>query len=196
MTQTEPLVIDEAFVKRVDEIVNLAVTPAYRRYKNYGVHKDDLANQAWVWMLEHKDTTLRLLTGSEAWLQRRLRGVADRYARKQKALSVGYSPVDEVFYGMKQLACLLPDAFDPDAQVPQTGPSDTPSGSGTSVYGDWQAALMDVRRALKRVNPTVVHELQRWCEQGQPASQIENTNGIVRSSLRELQRALGGPSPW
>src|SRR6476469_7621491 len=111
---------------RVIHLVERATATAYKRYRRF-VARNDLMQEQWIWLCTNPPRATALLEKSETFLYIRLRTVAERYARKEKATKCGYKPEDEIFYTEDTIIELLPDALDPQASAPQLGPDETPA---------------------------------------------------------------------
>lgn len=175
MTQT----LDQALMGRVEWCVARAASPIYRRYRPH-VHVDDLRQQCWLWVLEHQNKAEELLEASDGFLVRRLRSVAERYARREKAVRTGYRPQDEHFYSLAQIVDLLPEALDPDAT----------SGANNGSM-EWETSIADIRGAVAALLPGARGRLVSWVN----GSDMETTNDDIKSILRQIQMRLGGPRP-
>lgn len=165
-------------VARVEWCIPRAAAPVYRRYKTW-VHADDVRQQLWLWVMEHRDTTTRLLDTSDGYLVRRLRDVAERYARREKAARSGYRPDDEYFYTLPQIANLLPDALDPEVH------------GGTSGSMEWESSIADIRGAVAGLQPEPRARLAQWTAGGDTTEIPDD----IRSILRQMQQKLGGARP-
>lgn len=165
---------------RVAKAVTTAAGVAYRWQRWVGA--DDLRQELWLWVCSHPDMALAL--AEKGWLTRRLRTVGERYARRQKAAKLGYSPQDEVFYSVSRIRRMLPEALDPEA----TPPVETYRENG--LYGEWVTALADVRRALQLVKEQHRRALLAWYR-GERGDEAED----VVAALFAVQHQLGGSRP-
>jgi len=175
-------------MKTIETAVREAVSPIARRYFRY-VDRADLIQECYAWAVSHPKTVQSLADNSQAYLTRRLRTIAERYARREKAVKVGYSPDDELYYSFTRLVELLPDAFDPEATPPQTGYSDVAS-SRERTFQEWETAIADVRQGLKQIPPAAQGQLRRYV-----VDNVDETDPDFVSAVRCLQRRLGGPRP-
>lgn len=173
---------------RLSRCVLYAARPVYRRFRSH-VRLDDLMQELWVWVFGHQATVAELLARSDAYLIRRLRTHAERYARREKAAREGYSPDDEAFYSIGQIIGLLPDVLDPYALPSQVRASEI-SGKSES-YMDWETSVADVRKAASKLADGHLREIRGWMDQDMPDPIPDD----VLSALRMMQRYLGGPKP-
>lgn len=155
-----------------------SVWPRYRRFTD----RDDVIQQLWLWVAGHEEAVQKLLAGEEWMMLRRLRTVAERYCRAERAARIGYEPADEYFYSRRQLARLIFDAFDAEAIPPTEG------YRADELYTEWTTEIADVRAALKRI-PLGAYSTLRAVAAGE----VPEDSVYVRDALWELQKALGGP---
>lgn len=175
-------------LKEAEAIVAESVAPVARRFHRF-VSNRDLQQQCWLWIVAHPTTADALFKKSRAFLIRRLRTTAERYARRQKAATLGYHPDDEYFYSLTRLEELLPDAFDPEATPPA---SHYEGGvTGERHFAEWETSLADARAGLRRI------PLHHWAALNDQYGDGEGCplEDTVRAALRALQRVLGGPRP-
>lgn len=165
----------------------VAVKPIGRRYRRI-VSVDDLRQECWLWAVEHKDWTRQALEVSDAYLVRRLRGVAERYARREKAARGGYSVDDEMYYSIAAIANLLPEALDPQAVTP-AGQASEVKGSAER-YMEWETSIADIRGAVAKLTGKERYTLQWWLD-----TNIDDPPPEVTTILRKIQKSLGGARP-
>lgn len=177
------------FHPSVHECIRQAAGTIWRRYRRW-VEREDVEMELWAWVYGHPDKT-NDLAEHESWLLRRLRTVAERFARKEKAQRSGYHPDDEVWYSQWHVVELLPDALNPAATPPQS-PMDelAVTGGGGGKYSDWEASMADLRGALAKMCSTDVAALRRLV-----ADRGTINEPATRAALWTLQRLLGGPHP-
>lgn len=173
----------------VHDCIRQAAGTIWRRYRRW-VEREDVEMELWAWVCGHQDKT-RELAQHESWLLRRLRTIAERYARREKAQRSGYHPDDEVFYSQWHILQLLPEALNPAATPPQAAMNDvTVTGGGASTFSDWEACIADLRAALGKLSSGDVALLRRLV-----ADRTTISEQATRSALWTLQRHLGGPHP-
>lgn len=190
----------------------------YRRYKNY-VEKDDIKQECLAWamtrnsyineqMLEPDEDKRKY---NESRIAYQMRRVAERYARKEKALKSGYQTADEVYYESAKLGQLLPfviaSVVDGTVleQIQQMIQDGQPKGkSSPSEGGNLLATLIDIKRCflkldvedqtLLRLRHFDNYTLQQIA--GQLECAVSTADRRCNNSLRKLINLLGGPSPW
>ena len=209
MTELHPIIYD---------LVPSVANTIYRRYKNY-VERDDIRQECIAWaMTRAADHTVDLMEADEAkrrhneqriaWQMKR---VAERYARKEKAVKSGYSTSDEVYYESFTLGQLLPfviaSVLDGTVleQVQQMIQDGQPKGrSSPSEGGNLLASLIDIKKGYLKLeveDQTILrlrhHEnftLQQVAQYLECATSTADRR--CTQSLRKLQEILGGISPW
>jgi len=209
VTELHPIIYD---------LVPSVANTIYRRYKNY-VERDDIKQECVAWaMTRANDHNVDLMEPDEhkrrhneqriAWQMKR---VAERYARKEKAIKSGYSTVDEVYYESFTLAQLLPfviaSVLDGTVleQVQQMIQDGQPKGkSSPSEGGNLLASLIDIKKGYLKLeveDQTILrlrhHEnftLQQVAQYLECATSTADRR--CTQSLRKLQEILGGSSPW
>ena len=209
MTELHPVIYD---------LVPSVANTIYRRYKSY-VEKDDIKQECMAWaMTRANDHNVDLMEPIEerrkhneqriAWQMRR---VAERYARKEKAIKSGYNTTDEVYYESFTLGQLLPfviaSVIDGTVleQVQQMIQDGQPKGrSSPSEGGNLLASLIDIKKGylqlevedqtLLRLRHHENYTLQQIA--GHLECAISTADRRCAQSLRKLQEILGGISPW
>jgi RNA polymerase sigma factor (sigma-70 family) len=194
MTELHPIVYD---------LVPAVATTIHRRYKNY-VEKDDIKQECMAWAMT-RSSYIR-----EQMLDQ-MRRVAERYARKEKALKSGYQTTDEAYYESAGLGQLLPfviaSVVDGTVleQIQQMIQDGQPKGkSSPSEGGNLLATLIDIKRCFLRLDTQDqlllrLRHFDNFTLQ-QIAAQLEcavsTADRRCQHALRRLIELLGGPSPW
>jgi RNA polymerase sigma factor (sigma-70 family) len=200
------------------DLASAVASTIYRRYKNY-VEKDDIKQECMAWaigrsayineqMLEPDEDKRK---HNESRIAYQMRRVAERYARKEKALKSGYQTADEVYYESAKLGQLLPfviaSVVDGTVleQIQQMIQDGQPKGkSSPSEGGNLLATLIDIKRCymkldvqdqtLLRLRHFDNYTLQQIA--GQLECAVSTADRRCNNSLRKLIELLGGPSPW
>lgn len=209
MTNVHPVVYDLA--------PSVAYT-LYRRYKSY-VEKADLEQECLQWALSRDEWIAELMSVPDeedlkhnekriAWQMRR---VAERYARKEKAIKSGYQLNDEVYYETFTLGQLLPfvvaSVIDGTVleQVQEMIRDGQPRGSSSPAEGGGLlASLIDIKKAyLQLEQEDQVLLRMRYHENAtlqQVAQYLECATSTAdrrcSNALRRLQDELGGDNPF
>lgn len=190
----------------------------YRRYKKF-VERDDVKQECLVWamtripyineQLSEPDTEKRRHNEQKiAWQMLR---VAERYARKEKALKSGYQTGDEAYYERATLGQLLPfviaSIIDGTVleQAQEMIKDGQPRGSSSPAEGgNLLAILIDIKKAYVKLEPEHQQLLVWRHHESLTLSQIAQILEVAISTadrrcinaLRELQKLLGGENPW
>lgn len=190
----------------------------YRRYKAY-VEKADLEQECLQWALSRDEWIAELMSVPDeedlkhnekriAWQMRR---VAERYARKEKAIKSGYQLNDEVYYETFTLGQLLPfvvaSVIDGTVleQVQEMIRDGQPRGSSSPAEGGGLlASLIDIKKAyLQLEQEDQVLLRMRYHENAtlqQVAQYLECATSTAdrrcSNALRRLQDELGGDNPF
>lgn len=209
MTELHPTIYD---------LVPSVANTIHRRYKAY-VEKDDVKQECMAWaMTRANDHNVDLMEPNEERRRHneqriayQMRRVAERYARKEKAMKSGYVTTDEVYYESFTLGQLLPfviaSVIDGTVleQVQQMIQDGQPKGkSSPSEGGNLLASLIDIKKGylqlevedqtLLRLRHHENYTLQQIA--GHLECAISTADRRCAHSLRKLQEILGGISPW
>ena len=143
-----------------------------------------------------------------AWQMRRH---CERYARKEKARKSGYQTGDETFYDTALIAQLLPHVLTSiiDNTVLEQAQNLINDGAprkqpAPAEGGNLLAILIDIKKAYLKLDIEDKDILIKRYHEGATLQQLaEYLNCAISSadrrattSLRKLQRILGGESPW
>ena len=137
-------------------------------------------------------------------LDRVVRAYLETVARAEKARRLGYAPSDEVFYTPMVIAKLLPVALElEDALQPSYDPEADHRGGGD--YGEFVAALLDVRRAWVNAafrDSEMRFIEERFCRDMEYAYiaaaygvDVEVVKEQIARGLRRMMNFLGGRDP-
>jgi DNA-directed RNA polymerase specialized sigma24 family protein len=209
MTELHPVVYDLA--------PSVAGT-IYRRYKKY-VDLDDVKQECFKWAMTRNAYITEQINEpneerrkhNEQRIAYQMRRVAERYARKEKAIKSGYQTADEAYYESATLGRLLPfviaSVIDGTVleQVQQMIQDGLPKGkSSPAESGNLLATLIDIKRGylhLDKDEQTLLrlrhHEnftLQQIAQVMECA--VSTADRRCNSAIRKLIDQLGGQSPW
>jgi DNA-directed RNA polymerase specialized sigma24 family protein len=209
MTELHPVVYDLA--------PSVAGT-IYRRYKKY-VDLDDIKQECFKWAMTRNAYITEQINEpneerrkhNEQRIAYQMRRVAERYARKEKAIRSGYQTADEAYYESATLGRLLPfviaSVIDGTVleQVQQMIQDGLPKGkSSPAESGNLLATLIDIKRGYLRLDQddqTLLrlrhHEnftLQQIAQVMECA--VSTADRRCNSAIRKLIDQLGGQSPW
>lgn len=189
-------------------------TRLYRRYRDILIAEEsDLRQELWIWSRKKLDKIASWLDPEQSEedysrgmhaLEKSMYRAGDRYCRTVKAKRAGYSVRDEVFYNTGVLEILLPEAWAPLHDVGPQIQDGVRAPSNPSEGGNRVATMIDIRKALKRLDPKdrallelrfrdgfEPHEIAKM-QQCSKATVYRNT----RRALKQMMDFLGGESPW
>ena len=209
MTELQPVIYDLA--------PSVAGT-IYRRYKNY-VERDDVKQECMAWAITRTAYITEQMSEpneerrkhNEQRIAYQMRRVAERYARKEKALRSGYQTTDEAYYDSFDAGRLLPyviaAVIDGTVleQVQQMVQDGQPKGkSSPAEGGNLLATLIDIKRGylqleqedqkLLRLRHHENFTLQQIAQVLECA--VSTADRRCSNAMRKLIEKLGGPSPW
>ena len=202
-------------------VYELAPSVAYtihRRYRAW-VERDDVHQECMAWALTRNDYITEQMSVEDAnqrkhneqriaWQMRR---VAERYARKEKASKAGYQITDEAYYETLMLGQLLPfviaSVIDGTVleQAQEMIRDGQPKGSSSPAEGgNLLAMLLDIKKGYeklgeedRRILALRYHENLTLTQIGEVLECHHSTaDRRCNHALRELNKELGGPSPY
>jgi DNA-directed RNA polymerase specialized sigma24 family protein len=193
----------------VDECIRRTASAVAGRYRGF-VSFDDLYMEGWVWALNHPDQ-LNKYKEHEApalaayWMSRDIWKKMDRYARDERARSLGYEPADEAFYGSAQIMNMLPHVLAGVPLKPITEKPEIHSAGDPAEGGDWLASYLDVKSAWDRtvLSKREDYAIRQCVGAGESRQLVGEALGVdyrtvdrcITSAVRKLSEALGGPRP-
>jgi DNA-directed RNA polymerase specialized sigma24 family protein len=190
----------------------------YRRYNQY-IERDDIKQECLTWALSRSQYLIEQLSEPDtdkrkhneqkiAWQMRR---IAERYARKEKAVKSGYFINDEAYYERVTVGQLLPfviasiqngTVIEVAQHMVQDG---QPKGkSSPAEGGNLLAMLIDIKKAylLLEVEDQVLLRLRHFDSftlkqiAGQLECAVSTADRRCSTALRNLIDELGGVSPF
>jgi len=202
----------------VYDIVPSIARVVHNQYNKY-VDRDDLKQECIQWaltriayineQLEVEDTTERRHNEQKiAWQMKR---VAERYARKEKAIKSGYQLADEAYYQTGVLGQLLPfviaSVLDGTVleQAQEMIRDGQPKGSSSPAEGgNLLAMLIDIKKCYEELEQEDKHILMLRYHENLKLEEIGVILEVHHSTadrrcdraLRNLNEKLGGPSPY
>lgn len=175
-----------------------------RRKFGHWVEYEDLVQEAWLWVLEHRhDVDEWLSAGRAGLVSFRITRHLLRYARKERADRTGYSGEDQFYYSLRALRRMLPLVLTSDGTPPGAGDSVTRAPGGARSSGEWEAAYADIRRAYAELDDGDQGLLWSVYVAEVPTRSLAILYGLttdaltakVRRCMERLQSKLGGPAP-
>ena len=209
MTELNPAVYD---------IVPSIARVVHNQYNKW-VERDDIKQECMQWALMRaeyineqlsvEDTTERRHNEQKiAWQMKR---VAERYARKEKAVKSGYQITDEAYYQTGMLAQLLPfviaSVLDGTVleQAQEMIRDGQPKGSSSPAEGgNLLAMLIDIKQCYEKLEDEDKQILMLRYHENLKLEEIGEILEVHHSTadrrcdraLRELSSKLGGLSPF
>ena len=204
--------------KNIYDIVYTVAQTTHRRFGNF-VERDDIKQECVKWALTRVDYINEQLSEPEtkkrqhnehrvAWQMLR---VAERYARKEKAVKSGYHVTDEAYYEGATLTQLLPfviaSVLDGTVleQAQEMIRDGQPKGSSSPAEGgNLLAVLIDIKKAYLELDAKAQQVLTLRYHENFTLSQIGGVLDCATSTaerrclgaVRKLQDELGGISPY
>ena len=204
--------------KNIYDIVYTVAQTTYRRFGTF-VERDDVKQECLKWALTRVDYINEQLSEPEtkkrqhnehrvAWQMLR---VAERYARKEKAVKSGYHVTDEAYYEGATLTQLLPfviaSVLDGTVleQAQEMIRDGQPKGSSSPAEGgNLLAVLIDIKKAYLELDAKSQQVLTLRYHENFTLSQIGGVLDCATSTaerrclgaVRKLQDELGGISPY
>jgi len=172
--------------------------------------KEDLAQEAWTWVLEHpakieqyrQQENVRFAAhalGQDVWK------VMERYARREKAARGGYQEDDEIFISDAVISVVLPSVLKGDPTPPVRDGERVANTSDPAEGGGWLATFMDIKLAWERADLTGPQRdlMVSYYRDGVTQTEIADALGIGQTGVTKrlkVARAklidkLGGPKP-
>ena len=204
--------------ENIYDIVYTVAQTIHRRYNNF-VERDDVKQECLKWALTRVEYINEQLSEPEvkkrqhnehrvAWQMLR---VAERYARKEKAIKSGYHVTDEAYYESATLTQLLPfviaSVLDGTVleQAQEMISDGQPKGSSSPAEGgNLLSTLIDIKKAYLMLDPVSQQLLTLRHHENFTLAQIAGVLGCATSTaerrclgaVRKLQEKLGGISPY
>lgn len=209
MTELNPVIYD---------IVPSIARVVHNQYNRW-VDRDDIKQECIQWALirtEYINSQLNIENETErkhneqkiAWQMKR---AAERYARKEKAAKSGYQTSDEAYYQTGALAQLLPfviaSVIDGTVleQAQEMIKDGQPKGSSSPAEGgNLLAMLIDIKNCYEKLDAEDQRILVLRYHESCTLEQIGEILGChfttadrrCDRALRNLNKELGGPSPY
>ena len=204
--------------ENIYDIVYTVAQTIHRRYNTF-IERDDVKQECVKWALTRADYINEQLSEPDnkkrqhnehriAWQMLR---VAERYARKEKAVKSGYHITDEAYYEGATLTQLLPfviaSVLDGSVleQAQEMIRDGQPKGSSSPAEGgNLLAVLIDIKKAYLELDAKSQQVLTLRHHENFTLAQIANVLDCATSTaerrclnaVRKLQDELGGISPY
>ena len=202
----------------VYDILPSVANTVYKQYKIF-VERDDVKQECLQWALA-RAVYINEQLGEENTEQRRhneqkiawqMSRAAERYCRREKAAKSGYQLADEAYYQTGMLGQLLPfviaSVIDGTVleQAQEMLRDGQPKGSSSPAEGgNLLAMLIDIKKCYEELEQEDQRVLVLRYHENLTLTQIGEVLGChhstadrrVNHALRELNKELGGPSPY
>lgn len=203
----------------VVEIATIAAGPVARKFRKF-VEFDDLKQAACEYALKREDKVSEYLDREDPAERKRgehalttfLRRAAERYARKEKARSTGYSLDDEYFYRTELVESLIKvwGSGDYDLANQVLDPNQTGAKARTKLVNegnDLLAMMSDIDAAMLRLSDddkrTYTIVIDRYIEEDTLTDIAERyeisyqrVDQIAHRGIRKLIEYMGGENPY
>lgn len=209
MTELHPSIYD---------IVPSVASAVYKRFNKW-TDRSDIKQECLLWALNRTEWINAQLSEpnteerrhNEQRLAWQMTRVAERYARKEKAVKSGYQLADEAYYETATLGQLLPfviaSVLDGTVleQAQEMIRDGQPKGSSSPAEGgNLLAMLLDIKKGFVSLGPEDQKILTLRYHENFTLEQIAHVLECSKSSadrrcnhaLRELNNKLGGASPY
>jgi len=199
----------------VEEAADIATQVARTVHRKYHTYFDvsDVRQELMVWVLRRDKKVQQWLNheqsseeykGGVKQLGKTLSRHADRYCRKRKAQSLGYAIEDEAYYSPITLSELLPFVWSDVVETRDATKPRVSGGGNPAEGGNYVVQLLDIRKALAKLDEMDRDVLQLKFEHQLTFSQIAEELEVsdttahrkVDGALRRLNNHLGGQSPF
>lgn len=174
----------------LDALILKAAGLVSKRYHGY-VLFEDLTNEVYVWLYEHRGKVRKWLSSSPQQTTRIFRSFYDAargYAEQEKALKAGYDVEDIAWYSPQLIEGLLPLALDPDFYPESVNERETEAPSSNrrppSEGGELMTMVIDIRRALDGTG------LTDWF------LDHDSSSDVWDARIEQLVDHLGGMRPY
>lgn len=206
---------DHEIWEQVNEITSIIAYNLSKKYHRFAEREDiKQAMNEYAW--KRKDKVSEYLMREED-VERRMgykafttfmRRAGERYARKEKARSLGYELGDEYFYRIEMVENLIKVLGSEDThlvnQVLDPDVHGIKAKKQPNEGNNLLALLSDVERAMRKLDPRTQGILNSRFAQDQPLSEIatawdispQRVEQIVNRGVRDLIELLGGATPY
>lgn len=199
-------------VNDITSVLSYNLSKKYHRFAEQADIKQAMNEYAW----KRKDKVAEYLIREEENEKRMgykafstfMRRAGERYARKEKARSLGYELGDEYFYRIEMIENLIKVLGSEDThlvnQVLDPDVHGVKAKKQASEGNNLLAMLADVDRAMKKLDPRTQGILNARFAQDQPLTEIatnweispQRVEQIATRGVRDLSEMLGGGTPY
>lgn len=195
------------------DAVSVTTNVLSRRYSRYGIDRDDISQELWIWCMHNTKWLVDWLVREEqaeqrqgyAALTKSLRRAGERFCRREKAAITGYRTEDEFFYEENMIKDWL------SVRANGVGVLDSTEFVGkvknrkvASEGWNVEAIIADLDRALGKLDAKARGIVVALYGDGEKAERVAMDFGVTRQAieqqaqraLRKMVEELGGRNPW
>lgn len=195
-------------------MVSVAARKVAGRFRGY-TERADVEQELTVWVAKNHSLVARWIWDDQTEEERKegaiflhiaLMRAGGRFARKEKARSVGYETRDEAFYDSGVVEMALPAVFD-DSHILARGTEDESAGRSKTALnetGNSLAIVADVKAAYANLPLSDKSLLLAIYGCGDTQRSIAEEESVAESTIsrrvdaamKRIVENLGGDSPW
>lgn len=199
-----------------EEVTDIAAQVARIVHRKYQPYFDvaDVRQELLLWCVRRHDKITQWLSPDQKpedlksgvkHLGKTLTRQAEKYCRRAKAQKLGYEIRDEHYYSIPTLEDMLPLIWSPVVETRAVDGDEVVSGGGNPAEGgNYIIQLFDVRRAVKKLDPSdqlvlqmKYYENRNYTEMAEELHCSDTTaHRKVNGALRRLHYSLGGDNPF
>jgi RNA polymerase sigma factor (sigma-70 family) len=204
--------MNEQLLAEANEIASQVARQIHSRYAVY-FDSADVRQELLMWAMKRPHKIEEWLSPDQEPAERKagirqcakaMQREADKYCRSRKAKAIGYETRDEAFYNTGVIEELIAHMNELGEQ--QSGMQVRVSGGGSdpATGGNFLISVIDVRKAMEKLDPTDQLMLEMRYQEGQTLAQIAMALDLsdttvhrrINSSLKRMLAILGGESPY
>lgn len=198
----------------VTELIGNASTVVARKYARYGMARDDIRSEMWIWALKHKPKLVEYLHRPEESRRQQRAGKAaayksllragERWCRREKARICGYQTHDEAFYDDQKVMQWLAVIVNGQSALATQSFDQVRTRRTLSEGWNLEASIADVDRALKSLPMDERRLVLALYGEGATVREVaaamdlapSTVEGRAHRALSKMVDKLGGYSPY
>lgn len=189
----------------ITPIIESVASEMGRRYSRFGADRDDLAQEAYLWLYDHPQKVADFLDDDKHGhkkLALTLRRELQDYGESVKAQHLGYSRDDLYYFHKGEVRALLDAMFDEEAWTEPPVSDGGPTGRrDPATGGGWIATLADVSQGFAKLSAEDRDLLHGFHRDGWANKMMAESAGISEQTMsyrhdmavKRLVDILGGP---